>query len=106
MYPPTMASYIPLRIPVFQWSQNPNRKDEGLFLEAMYYSGTPLIQSTMGKKKIGRINGVAALPRRVKFYILRVVITKTPYFAFAPVELSISTLNAFENHLLNCHKCI
>ena len=101
-----MASYILLRIPVFQGSQNPNRKDEELFLEAMYYSGTPLIRSPMGKKKNGCINGVAALPDRVKFYILRAVITKTPYFAFAPLELSFSKLNAFENRLSNCHICI
>ena len=73
-----MASYIPLRIPVFQWYQNPNGKDEGLFLEAMYCSGTPLIRSPMGqKKKIGCINRVVALPDRVKFYILRAIITKT-----------------------------
>ena len=59
-------------------------------MEAMYCSGTPLIRSPMGKKKKLAVfinNRVAALPDRVKFYILSAIITKTPYFAFAPLEL-------------------
>ena len=75
-------------------------------MEAMYYSGTPLTRSPMGKKKIGHINGVAALPGKVKFHNLRDIKTKTPYFAFAPLELPFNTLNAFENWLSNCHICI